>query len=138
MRRKRKAQKMLFEKYHPVMMGICLRYAKSRSEAEDVLLMGFSRIYKKIEQFGGQGSLEAWMKRIMVNIAIDNFRKNVKHYYKEDIDGIHDTSIPTDEIPDNFSVEEILKISFKEYMMSAHQVHSQLQKWKLRTCELSK
>ncbi len=91
------------------MMGICMRYAKSRSEAEDVLLMGFSRIYKKLKQFGGQGSLEAWMKRIMVNVAIDNFRKNLKHYYKEDIDNIHDGSIPTDEIPDVFSIEEILK-----------------------------
>lgn len=109
LRRKRKAQKALFEKYHPVMMGICMRYAKSRSEAEDVLLMGFSRIYRKIKQFEGQGSFEAWMKRIMVNLAIDNFRKNIKHYYNEDIDDIHDGSIPADEIPDIFSVEEILK-----------------------------
>jgi len=109
LRRKRKAQKALFEKYHPELMGICLRYAKSRPEAEDILLMGFSRIYKKMKQFSGQGSLEAWMKRIVVNVAIDNFRKNLKFYYNKDIDEIQDDSIPTDEIPDTFSVEEILK-----------------------------
>ena len=109
LRRKRKAQKALFEKYHPVLMGICLRYAKSRPEAEDILLMGFSRIYKKMKQFGGQGSFEAWMRRIMVNVAIDNFRKNLKFYYDKNIDDLHDDSVPTNEIPDTFSIDEILR-----------------------------
>ena len=90
-------------------MGICMRYAKSKAEAEDVLLMGFTRIYKKIKQFSGQGSFEGWMRRIMVNVAIDNFRKNQKYYYHEDIEETYATSMPTDEIPDTFSTEEILR-----------------------------
>ena len=91
------------------MMGICMRYAKSSTEAEDVLLMGFTRIYKKIKQFSGQGSFEGWMRRIMVNVAIDNFRKNQKYYYHDDIEDTQGGSMITDEIPDNFTVEEILK-----------------------------
>lgn len=108
LRRKRKAQKALFDQYHSTMMGICMRYAKSQAEAEDVLLMGFTRIYKKIKQFSGQGSFEGWMKRIMVNVAIDNFRKNQKYYYHDDIEETHATSVPTDEIPDTFSVGDIM------------------------------
>ncbi len=109
LRRKRKAQKALFDKYYPVMMGICLRYAKSRAEAEDILLMGFSRIYKKMKQFGGKGSFEGWMKRITVNVAIDNFRKNLKYYFSKDIDKLHDDLLPSNAIPDIFSVAEILQ-----------------------------
>ena len=109
LKHKRKAQKALFEKYHPLMMGICMRYAKSRPEAEDILLIGFSRIYKKMKQFGGKGSFEAWMKRIIINVAIDNFRKNLKYYNNKNIDELHDVALPTDEIEDNFSVGEILK-----------------------------
>jgi RNA polymerase sigma-70 factor (ECF subfamily) len=109
LKHKRKAQKALFEKYHPLMMGICMRYAKSRPEAEDILLMGFSRIYKKMKQFGGKGSFEAWMKRIIINVAIDNFRKNLKYYNDKNIDDLHDVPLSVDEIQDHFSVAEILK-----------------------------
>lgn len=108
MRKKRRAQKALYDRYHPVLMGICHRYSKSKAEAEDVLLMGLTRIYKKINTYQGDGSFEGWMKRIIINIAIDNYRKNLKHYFHEPIEDVTSFEIGHDYIPDSFSVKEIL------------------------------
>jgi len=108
LKRKRKAQKALFEKYHASLMGICMRYSKSKSEAEDILLMGFTRIFKKINTYSGKGSFEGWMKKIVVHIAIDNFRKNNKHYFHQSIeDSLIDPEY-ADYIPDNLTLSEIL------------------------------
>ena len=109
LQKKRKAQKALYDQYHPVLLGICLRYAKSRAEAEDVLLMSLTRIYRKIGTYSGGGSFEGWMKRIVINIAIDNYRKNLKHYFHEDLGDVTPGDLGFDIIPDSFSVRDILK-----------------------------
>jgi len=109
LKKKRGAQKALYDRYHPVLMGICLRYAKSQPEAEDVLLMGFTKIFKKLNTFNGEGSFEGWMKKIMVNVAIDNYRKNLKHYFLVDYENISPDVLGYDYIPDSFSVQEIIK-----------------------------
>jgi RNA polymerase sigma factor (sigma-70 family) len=75
----RKAQKMLYDKYAPTMLGICLRYVFERSEAEDILQEGFLKIFTKISEFEGRGSFEGWMKRVFINTAITLYHKNSKH-----------------------------------------------------------
>lgn len=72
------AQKKLFDTYAGRMMGVCLRYANDRDEAQDVLQMGFIKVFEKLSQFSGKGSLEGWIRRIVVNAALDNIRRN-KH-----------------------------------------------------------
>lgn len=109
LRKKRKAQKALYDQYHPVLLGICLRYAKSQAEAEDVLLMALTRIYRKIDTYSGEGSFEGWMKRIVVNIAIDNYRKNHKHYFHEDLEDVTQSDLGFDVIPDSFAIRDILR-----------------------------
>ncbi|NOX87089.1 MAG: sigma-70 family RNA polymerase sigma factor [Chlorobi bacterium] len=108
-RGKHRAQKALYDRYHPVLMGICLRFAKSNAEAEDILLMGLTRIYDKISDYNGSGSFEGWMKRIMINVAIDNYRKNLKHYFHEDFNDLSADATGVDYIPDNFSVGDIIR-----------------------------
>jgi RNA polymerase sigma-70 factor (ECF subfamily) len=90
-------------------MGICLRYAKNKSEAEDILLMGFTRIFQKIDSYSASGSFEGWLRRIVINVAIDNFRKNKKNYYFETIEDTTFNSEYADYIPDSFAMEDILK-----------------------------
>ena len=80
------AQKELYNKYAPLLLGICVRYAKDSSEAEDVLQEGFIKIFDKIEKYDNKGSFEGWIRRLMVNTAISNYRKNLKRYYKLDIE----------------------------------------------------
>ena len=72
------AQKQLFEFYSKRMMGVCLRYAKDSEEAQDVLQMGFIKVFEKLEMYKHQGSLEGWIRKIIVNTALDNIRKNKK------------------------------------------------------------
>jgi RNA polymerase sigma-70 factor (ECF subfamily) len=81
----RKAQKMLYDRYSSRFLGICMRYAKNRQEAEDILQEAFIKIFDNISQYNHSGSFEGWMRRIIVNTAISNYRKNLKHYYHLDV-----------------------------------------------------
>ncbi|GAB4281305.1 MAG: sigma-70 family RNA polymerase sigma factor [Marinilabiliales bacterium] len=106
----RKAQKVLYDRYASLFLGICLRYAQSRQEAEDILQDGFVKIFFRIKQFKGQGSFEGWMKRIIINTAISNYRSNLKHYYKQDIQEVPDSSHNIN-VPDcDFTKEELLEV----------------------------
>ncbi|NQU35654.1 MAG: sigma-70 family RNA polymerase sigma factor [Bacteroidetes bacterium] len=104
-----KSQKILYKKYYNVLMGLCLRYCQSKDEAEDVLLTGFYRIFRNIKKYDGTGSFENWIKRIVVNAAIDNFRKNSKYYYHDNIDDFIDKEILSETMHDNFSSNDILE-----------------------------
>lgn len=75
-RGKRKFQKMLFEMFYGKMMAICYRYAKDSDEAQDMVQNGFIKVFKKLDVYNFDGSLEGWIRRIMVNTAIDQIRKN--------------------------------------------------------------
>lgn len=80
------AQKLLFDRYSRKMMGVCIRYADRREEAEDMLQNGFIRVFEKIETFRGSGSLEGWIRRIIVNEALTYLRKNKAMKLNIDID----------------------------------------------------
>jgi len=109
----RYAQKMLFEKYKATMFAICMRYAKNKMEAEDVMIEGFMVVYSNLNQFKGKGSFEGWIRRIMVNTAINNYRSNIKNYMVSSIDDEAYFEIkdePTeykDEFPSNVLMEMI-------------------------------
>ncbi len=70
-----KCQRMLFEQYAGKMLAVCLRYTKTKMEAEDVLQEAFLRIFKYIHQFKFEGSFEGWLRRIVVNSALKNISK---------------------------------------------------------------
>lgn len=90
---KRKAYNVLYKRYASKMLGLCMRYSKSFPEAEDVLQEGFIKVFKNIDNFRRQGSLEGWIKRIMINTAIDNYQSSLKYYFHSDIDEIVETKI---------------------------------------------
>lgn len=58
------------------MMSVCLRYSKNREEAEDTLTEGFMRVFEKLNTFKSAGSLEGWIRRVIVNVAIEKYRRN--------------------------------------------------------------
>jgi RNA polymerase sigma-70 factor (ECF subfamily) len=90
---KRKAYNRLYRKYAAVMMGICMRYCKNRDDAEDVLQEGFIKVFSNMEKYRHEGSFEGWIKRIMVNTAIDHYQSNLRHAYHKDINAIEETTI---------------------------------------------
>jgi RNA polymerase sigma factor (sigma-70 family) len=71
----RKLQKELYERFAPKMYGVCLRYAGAAEEAEDILQEGFVKVFNKIGSFRREGSFEGWIRRIIVNTAIEHFRR---------------------------------------------------------------
>jgi RNA polymerase sigma factor (sigma-70 family) len=80
MARDRASQARLYELYAPTMLGLCLRYAHRREEAEEILQEGFLRVFKYISTYRGEGPFGGWVRRIMVNCAITAMRNNVKMY----------------------------------------------------------
>ena len=71
-----RAQKKLFNHFSPLMMGICMRYASNREDAEDILQEGFIKVFKNLSSFQQRGPLGAWIRRIMINTALQIFREN--------------------------------------------------------------
>jgi RNA polymerase sigma factor (sigma-70 family) len=74
----RQMQEMLYKQTASKMLAVCMRYAKDRMEAEDVLQMGYVKIFQKVKEYRGEGSFEGWIRRIMVNTAIESYRKNLR------------------------------------------------------------
>ncbi len=84
---KRDFQAALYERFAAKMYPICLSYCKDRQAAQDVLQDGFVKVFDKIKGFKGEGNLEGWVRRILVNTAIDSLRKSVRqqNYIQEEI-----------------------------------------------------
>jgi RNA polymerase sigma-70 factor, ECF subfamily len=107
---KRKAFSQLFESYAPVMLGVCMRYCKNRIDAEDVMQDGFIKVFSQIGKFRREGSFEGWIKRIMINAALDNYQSNLKRAFNEDIGDINRDSVPIeypdqdDDLPDELNI----------------------------------
>lgn len=93
-RQDRKSQQLVYEKYARVMYGICLRYSSDREAAQDLLQDGFIKVFMNINSFENKGSFEGWMKRIFINLALENIRKDkTKKLQSDDIENISDIDI---------------------------------------------
>lgn len=103
---KRHAHNLLYKKYASKMLGVCIRYCKSISEAEDVLQDGFIKIFSNIKNYRNDGSFEGWMKRIIINTALNNYHKNLKYYFYLNIDEINENTIVN-----NDSDEDLLNVN---------------------------
>ena len=82
----RRAQKQLYEAFSGKMMGVCLRYCKDRETARDLLHDGFLKVYSHIIDYEGKGSFEGWIRKIMVNTALEYLRKQNDEGYKLNIE----------------------------------------------------
>lgn len=86
----RRTQELLYKVLASKMLGVCIRYAKDRFEAEDILQTAFVKVFQKVNEFRGDGSFEGWIRRIMVNTAIETYRKNQRMMNVVDIDEVYD------------------------------------------------
>jgi len=81
-----RAQKTLFDTHSPRLMGVCLRYANNRAEAQDMLQDGFIKIFQKLDSFTGGGAFGGWMHRLVVNTCLDHIRRNKKMGFTVEIE----------------------------------------------------
>src|SRR5476651_1891514 len=71
----RKQQELLYRTLAPKMLAVCMRYAHDKDEAQDILQEGFIKMFNNAHKYRGDGSLEGWIRSIMVNCAISRYRK---------------------------------------------------------------
>ncbi|RYD95521.1 MAG: sigma-70 family RNA polymerase sigma factor [Sphingobacteriales bacterium] len=103
------AQKELYLRFSSKMLGVCYRYAHNREDAEDMLQEGFIKVFSQIRSFESRGSLEGWIRRIMVHTCINILKKNKK--FNESVDLIHATSLQVreDAIPSIMQAKEVVE-----------------------------
>ena len=82
----KRSQRALYERYKVQMFRLCLRYAHNRMEAEDMLQEGFVKVYTDLHQFRQTGPLGGWIRRVMVNTALQFIRKRKKLFPTMDIE----------------------------------------------------
>lgn len=75
------AQKELYDRFAPKMLGICGRYVKDKATAEDVLIEGFLKVFEKLSSYSFQGSFEGWLRKIFTRTALDFLRKNKEIHF---------------------------------------------------------
>jgi RNA polymerase sigma factor (sigma-70 family) len=89
----RKAQELLYKQFATKMLGVCMRYAVDKMEAEDMLQNGFVRVFQKMNDYRGDGSFEGWVRRIMVHSSIEYYRKHHKMMQVEMDDNTPEQSV---------------------------------------------
>lgn len=94
----RRCQEVLYERFARRMYAVCLRYARHEMEAEDLMQDGFIRVFDKLKDFRMEGSLEGWVRRIMVHTAINHYRR--KSHQNE--------RIGTDQLPERGTAPKVL------------------------------
>lgn len=105
-----RAQRALFDKFAPKMLSICKRYIPNGDESEDVLQDAFVKIFQKIGDFKQEGSLEGWMRRIVVNTALDAIRKNKKWLGVAQVEAVENQVSFDDNAFDNMDVNHLLQM----------------------------
>jgi RNA polymerase sigma-70 factor (ECF subfamily) len=103
------AQEQLYKMHYRVMFGVCLRYAQDRDAAEDILQEGFIKVFNNLAKYRNEGSLEGWIRRIMVNTALDHYRKTSRLVPITDLEQAKQESVSADAISD-MRTEELLKL----------------------------
>ena len=104
------AQKTFYDLFAKKMMGVCLRYSANADEAQDVLQDGFIKVFNKLPDFVNKGSLEGWVRRIMVNTALDQYRKNKKYQQDVEIDSVSYKLENNDFTIEQINAQDLLKI----------------------------
>ena len=103
------SQKALYKHFYGYAMGICLRYSKNAEEATEVMNDGFMKVFTKIHKYDENRSFKGWLRKIMINTALDNYRHNLKHYYTQDIHA-GEAAPATENILAEMAYQEIVSI----------------------------
>jgi RNA polymerase sigma factor (sigma-70 family) len=121
-RQDRNCQRQLYESYFQTMSWLCLRYLKDPDLVEDIVHEGFLKVFQRIDSFEGKGSLEGWVKRIMVNCCLDHLRKTKRMPTQVELDQIAEpdpglspqSSMEADQIMDVVnSLSPLLRVVFQ-------------------------
>jgi RNA polymerase sigma factor (sigma-70 family) len=86
------AQEAFYRYFAPCLLHICVRYARSRTQAEDLVQEAFIRVFERLGQYRNEGSLEGWVRRVAVNTCLDHYRAEARRWQEFDLDAAADLS----------------------------------------------
>lgn len=105
-----RAQELLYRRYFSFAMSVCVRYTKDQYEAMEIVNDSYMKVLGSIGEFDVSKSFRSWYGRILVNSAIDNYRRNVKHMSHLQISDLETTEEQEPEISAELSANEILSL----------------------------
>jgi len=105
LKRDRRAQKLLYDKYSPKMLSLCAYYIKDLQQSEEVMLNGFFKVFTKLSQFSNKGSLEGWIRKIMVFECISYLRLKKELLFTDEIENFE--KIVENEVELEIAVEDL-------------------------------
>ena len=119
----RKQQEALYRALAPKMLAVCMRYAKDRDEAQDILQEGFIKMFNNVHKYRGDGNLEGWIRRIMVHTAISRYRKLKPMVLVEDMaeEGAMSSASQND---NNLEVNDLMKLI--QQLPQAYRSHQEI------------
>jgi RNA polymerase sigma factor (sigma-70 family) len=88
-RNDRDSQRLLYQHYYAYALSICVRYSRNIHEAKEVVNDGFMKVFGKIDQYNAESPFKGWLRRIMINASIDQYRKELRHQKKDPIENAH-------------------------------------------------
>lgn len=104
----RRAQRNLYEQYKQLLFRLCLRYARDQQEAEDFLHESFITIFRDLSQYKGNGALGGWLRRVTINTALQQLRKQKRLLYPDmDLSQLPETS-EEEKLPPLYNMEELI------------------------------
>lgn len=103
------SQKALYKHFYGYAMSICLRYSKNSDEASEVLNDGFLKVFTKIDKYDSNRSFKGWVRKIMINTALDNYRHNLKYYHTYNIE-TGESSPVTENILSELAYQDIVAL----------------------------
>ena len=87
------AQRELYDMFRTKMFGICMRYAGNYDDAQDILQDGFIKVFDKISQFGFKGAFEGWIRKVIVNTALEKYRIHYRQVAIEEFEPGSETEV---------------------------------------------
>lgn len=93
LRNQRQSQELLYRQFYGYAMSVCLRYVSTREGALEVLNDGFLKVFTRLDQYDPAQPFKGWLRRILINTAVDHYRQEVRHYHHEDIGQVEQTVV---------------------------------------------
>ncbi|MFD2571345.1 RNA polymerase sigma factor [Spirosoma soli] len=93
LRNHRQSQELLYRQFYGYAMSVCLRYAPTREGALEVLNDGFLKVFTRLDQYDPEQPFKGWLRRILINAAIDHYRQEVRHHNHEAVEQAEQTAV---------------------------------------------
>ena len=109
-RQRRDAQEGLYKHFYAYAMSVGLRYSYSRDEAVEIVNDSFIKVFRRIDRYDSGYSFKTWLRRIIINTAIDYYRREKKHHQSVDIDAAVQIAADHEDAISKLSVQDIMKL----------------------------